>query len=151
MNPRYILLKRDDHGASQGDAGGGPAPSPDSGVDAGASGHSSAMSLSTGGLVAIVVVVVVVTIVGVTTAALFFIAKKREWTMRETLRRSAKKVVAAITPRRTEFPDSVKESMGSTRRGRSKRTDSVPPTPRLRPEDLEKGPAQSVTTKKSRR
>ncbi|KAK4093238.1 hypothetical protein Purlil1_2395 [Purpureocillium lilacinum] len=144
MYPRSFLLSRDDHGTSQGDAGGGSAPTPESGVEAGASGSSSAMSLSTGGLVAIVVVVVVATIVGVTTATLFFIAKKREWTMRETLRRSAKKVVAAITPRRSEFPDSVKGSTGSTRRGRAKRADSVPPTPRLRPEDLEKGLAQST-------
>ncbi|KAJ6442054.1 transmembrane alpha-helix domain-containing protein [Purpureocillium lavendulum] len=150
MNPRYFLSSRDDQSPSQGDGGGGPAPDPNSGVEAGASGSSSAMSLSTGGLVAIVVVVVVVVIVGVTTATLFFIAKKREWTVRETLRRSARKVVAAITPRRTEFPDSVKESMGSSRRGRAKRDNSVPPTPRLRPEDVEKGLAKSTTTKKSR-
>lgn len=73
-------------------------------------------------------------------AALFFIAKKREWTMKETLRRSARKVVTALTPRRTEFPSSVKESMGGSSRKRGARLpDDVPPTPRLRPEDLEKG------------
>lgn len=59
-------------------------------------------------------------------AALFFVAKKREWTIRETLRRSARKVVTALTPRsRSEFPRELK--------------DEVPPTPRIRKEDLEKG------------
>ena len=71
-------------------------------------------------------------------AVLFYVAKKREWTVRETIRRSARKVVTALTPRRSEFPKSVKES----RSGRV-RLDDVPPTPRIRPEhlnlDLEKG------------
>lgn len=66
---------------------------------------------------------------------LFYVAKKREWTVKETLRRSAKKVVTALTPRRTEFPKSVKESIGSSR------LDDVPPTPSIKPQylDLEKG------------
>jgi hypothetical protein len=40
-----------------------------------------------------------------------------------------------LTPRRSEFPKSVKESGGRSR------LDDVPPTPRIRPEylDLEKG------------
>jgi hypothetical protein len=40
-----------------------------------------------------------------------------------------------LTPRRSEFPKSVKQS------GRRSRLDDVPPTPRIRPEylDLEKG------------
>jgi hypothetical protein len=59
--------------------------------------------------------------------------------MKETLRRSARKVVTALTPRRTEFPRSVKES--GSRGGRRSRLDDVPPTPRVKPEylDLEKG------------
>lgn len=71
----------------------------------------------------------------VASSVLFFVAKKREWTVKETLRRSARKVVTALTPRRSEFPKSVKESGGRSRR------DDVPPTPRIRPEylDLEKG------------
>jgi hypothetical protein len=75
----------------------------------------------------------------VATSVLFFVAKKREWTIKETLRRSAKKVVTALTPRRSEFPRSVKESTG---RGGRTRLDDVPPTPRIKPEyvDLEKGP-----------
>ena len=68
--------------------------------------------------------------------ALFFIAKKREWTVKETIRRSAKRVVTALTPRRTEFPKSVKNPVG---RGGRMRLDDVPPTPRIKPSDLEKG------------
>ncbi|KND90589.1 hypothetical protein TOPH_04785 [Tolypocladium ophioglossoides CBS 100239] len=133
------------------DAGGGPVPGPDSGVEAGASGNSNAMGISTGGFIAIIVVVVVVSVMGVTTAALFFVAKKREWKVRETVRRSARKVVTALTPRRTAFPDSVKKSTGSSRRGRAKAADDVPPTPRLRPEDVEKGLAHAEVKSKGRK
>lgn len=75
---------------------------------------------------------------------LFYLAKKREWKVRESIRRSARKVVTALTPRRSEFPRSVKESSGNSSRGRL-RLDDVPPTPKLRPEDVEKGLAQSTT------
>lgn len=73
----------------------------------------------------------------VASAVLFYLAKKKEWKVRESIRRSARKVVTALTPRRSEFPRSVKES-GKTSRGRV-RLDDVPPTPRLKPEDIEKG------------
>ena len=56
--------------------------------------------------------------------------------MKETLRRSARKVVTALTPKRSEFPRSVKDSVG--RGGRMNKLDEVPPTPRV-PRDLEKG------------
>ncbi|KAK6080625.1 hypothetical protein SCUP234_05171 [Seiridium cupressi] len=105
---------------------------------AGAAGSTTgAVELSHGALVAIIVVVVIVAIGGIGSAVLFYLAKKKEWKVRESIRRSAKKVVTALTPRRSEFPRSVKES-GRTSRGRV-RLDDVPPTPRLRPEDLEKG------------
>ncbi|KAK4043137.1 hypothetical protein C8A01DRAFT_43918 [Parachaetomium inaequale] len=110
---------------------------PDGSIDgssAGAAGPSSGgVVLSHSALVAIIVVVVVVAVFGIASSALFFVAKKREWTVRETIRRSARKVVTVLTPRRSEFPKSVKE-------GRS-RLDDVPPTPRIKPEylDLEKG------------
>ncbi|EGS19912.1 uncharacterized protein CTHT_0044050 [Thermochaetoides thermophila DSM 1495] len=105
------------------------------GSAAGASGSSSGgIHISRGALIAIIVIVIVVASFGIATSILFYIAKRREWTVKETLRRSAKKVVDALTPRRTEFPKSVKESMG---RG------DVPPTPRIKPEyfdeDVEKG------------
>ncbi|KAK8085065.1 hypothetical protein PG997_006336 [Apiospora hydei] len=117
---------------------------PNSAIDSteGASGSSpGAIEISHGGMVAIIVVVSVVAVLGISMAVLFYVAKKREWKIRETLRRSARKVVTALTPRRTEFPKSVKESSGRTSRGRV-RLDDVPPTPRLRPEDIEKGYAR---------
>ncbi|KAK4134928.1 hypothetical protein BT67DRAFT_347338, partial [Trichocladium antarcticum] len=112
----------------------------DDGSSAGAAGTSnSGLILSRGALIAIIVVVVGVALVGIATSVLFFVAKKREWTVKETLRRSARKVVTVLTPRRSEFPRSVKESTG---RGGRTRLDDVPPTPRIKPEylDLEKGP-----------
>ncbi|PHH90598.1 hypothetical protein CDD83_3204 [Cordyceps sp. RAO-2017] len=130
------------HKSYQGDTGGGSAPVAESGVEAGASGSSSAaMGISTGGLITIVVIVVVVSLIGATTTTLFFLAKKREWKVREKVRRSARRVATALTPRRAEFPDSVKKSRNSTRWGRGKPADEMPSSPRLRPRDLEKGTA----------
>ncbi|TPX10247.1 uncharacterized protein E0L32_001444 [Thyridium curvatum] len=117
--------------------------SSDGGNAAGASGSSpGAVEISRGAMAAIIVVVCVVGIIGISTSILFYVAKKREWKVRETLRRSARKVVTALTPRRSEFPRSVKES-GSGKSRRHVRLDDVPPTPRLKPEDLEKGLQQA--------
>lgn len=139
--------------------------------DAGAGGGSTdnTFALSEGGLIAIIVIVVLVAILGskspcpprtctspasmlttekkVGTASLFYVAKKREWRVRETLRRSARKVVTALTPRRTEFPSSVRDGPRRSKSGRT-RLDDIPPTPRLRPEDVEKGLAAKVNVKK---
>ncbi len=140
-----------------GDNSGGGGADVDGSI-AGASGTSTGgLVLSRGALIAIIVVVVVVALVGsmspqspppnlpfrltnlpsrtVASSVLFFVAKKREWTVKETLRRSARKVVTVLTPRRSEFPRSVKEGSGRAR------FDDVPPTPRIKPEylDLEKG------------
>ncbi|KFH46358.1 hypothetical protein ACRE_027720 [Hapsidospora chrysogenum ATCC 11550] len=136
-----ILPRNDLPDDMAGDAGGTTAPGVESGTEGGALGGSgSAVSMSTGGLVAIVVVVVVVAILGIVTGTLFFVAKKREWTMKETLRRSARKVKTALTPRRAEFPSSVKDPQhSSTRRGRARIPDDVPPTPKWRSGDVEKG------------
>ena len=84
-------------------------------------------------------------VVVVASSVLFYVAKKREWTVRETIRKSTRKVVAALTPRRSEFPRSVKESTGGRSKGGRVRLDDVPPTPRLKPEDLEKGYGPQVT------
>lgn len=46
--------------------------------------------------------------------------------------------MTALTPRRSEFPKSVKDSTGRRGGGRVK-LDDVPPTPRIQPDDLEKG------------
>ncbi|KAK4201104.1 hypothetical protein QBC40DRAFT_278852 [Triangularia verruculosa] len=129
-NSPFPLTPTEDDVAGHGSA--------DDGSLAGASGTSSGgITISKGALVAIIVVVVVVALVGIASSVLFYVAKKREWTVKETIRRSARKVVTVLTPRRSEFPRSVKEGKG----GRV-RLDDVPPTPRLTPErleDLEKG------------
>ena len=57
------------------------------------------------------------------------------------MRRSAKRMVTALTPRRSEFSSHLKESGdGGGKRARNvkMRLEDVPPTPRFRPEDLEK-------------
>lgn len=150
----FLLSARQEHG----DAGGDTAPGVGEGSDAGASGDSSGNSvgISTGGLIAIIVVVVVVAILGVTMGVLFYFAKKREWTMKETIRRSARKVATALTPRRSEFPASVKDTESTasfkvSRRSRRKTDHDVPPTPRLRPEDVEKGLSQAGARSKDRK
>ncbi|KAK3941673.1 hypothetical protein QBC46DRAFT_98927 [Diplogelasinospora grovesii] len=115
---------------------------PTDGSAAGASGSSqnSSFQLSRGGLIAIIVVVVFVTVFGIGSAVLFFVAKKREWKVRETMRKSMRKVVTALTPRRSEFPKSVKESSGGGRGGGRSKLNDVPPTPRIPKHlDLEKG------------
>jgi hypothetical protein len=68
---------------------------------------------------------------------LFYVAKKREWKVRESLRRSARRVVTALTPKRSEFPKSVKDGQGRASRSRGRDGD-VPPTPK-KPVDVEKG------------
>ncbi|KAM7207486.1 hypothetical protein V8F20_002172 [Naviculisporaceae sp. PSN 640] len=155
-------------GADVGPGTPGSASGPaEDGTAAGASGSSSnGIVISRGGLIAIIIVVVLVALVGILSAVLFYIAKKREWTMRETIRKSARKVVTALTPRRTEFPKSVKDfnpsgtgsRSGSKSRGNKSSLDEVPPTPRIKPEhfvlDLEKGSPErgqrSLTDKKKR-
>ncbi|KAI1416390.1 hypothetical protein F5Y13DRAFT_116632 [Hypoxylon sp. FL1857] len=124
---------------TEGDSGPGSISSGGSIDDsAGASGSSpGAVQISHGAIVAIIVVVAVVCVLGIAMAVLFYLAKKREWKVRESIRRSARKVVTALTPRRSEFPKSVKDSRGRVR------LDDVPPTPKLRPEDVEKGLAKA--------
>jgi hypothetical protein len=123
-------------------------------------------------MIAIIVVVVVVALIGsknnapkkavhgtvtdkcslVASSVLFYLAKKREWRVRETIRKSARRVVTALTPRRTEFPKSVKDGLGGQRSKNGRmRLDDVPPTPRLKPEDLEKGLQIGPVPKKSKR
>ena len=122
--------------------------------DAGAAGPSSgSIQLSTGALVAVIVAVAVVVIGGselekspreatfancriVASSVLFYIAKKRSWEVRKTIRRSAKRVVTALTPRRSTFPKDVHQKR-PTRSGMT-RIEEEPHTP-SRSIDLEKG------------
>ncbi|ROT36268.1 hypothetical protein SODALDRAFT_335344 [Sodiomyces alkalinus F11] len=124
------------------------------GVDseAGASGSSpGAVNLSEDAIIAIIVVVSVFAVLGIGMAVLFYVAKKREWKIRENIRKSARKVVIAMTPRRSEFPKELKDSMPKSKRGHRKLSDDVPPTPRLGPEDLEKGIPAEVRGKKTKK
>lgn len=142
----------------------------DDGTEAGASGQDSGGNISQGAMIAIIVVVVTVSVIGstsipsqplsliprltrtppkVASAVLFFLAKKREWKVRENLRKSARKVVTALTPRRTEFPRELKDGGGPRSKHRA-RLDDVPPTPKLKPEDLEKGLAGKWGARKMR-
>lgn len=101
------------------------------------------MYLPQGALIAIIVIAAVIALVGIGMAILFYVAKKREWKMREKLRQSARKVVNALTPRRSEFPKEVRNA----HRGRKGiRLDDVPPTPRLTPEDIEKGLSVNISS-----
>ncbi|KAK5443510.1 hypothetical protein LTS15_010655 [Exophiala xenobiotica] len=96
-------------GVEPGDIGGG-APGTGS-QNVGAQGSDTgSVKLSVGATVAIAVVVSVVVLLGGTTAILFFLAKKRQWKIKEGLRRSASKVKSAvkavttpITPKRMTF------------------------------------------------
>lgn len=144
-------------GSQAGDAG-----SANSGVNsaAGAAGSDTgSITLSRGAIIAIVIVVSCVVIFGskfsfpyyakflhnerrldlwpdtalVASAVLYYIAKKRSWEVRKSIRRSARKVATALTPRRSEFPRSVKRSSRAMTR-----IDEVPPTPRTRSNDVEK-------------
>lgn len=138
-------------GPSAGDAG---STAGSGGSDAGASGSDSgSFTLSKGGIIAIIVVVVFVVLFGselnpevraegctditiVTSSVLWYLAKKRSWEVRKTIRRSARRVATALTPRRTTFPKDVldrRPTKGLTR------IDEVPPTPKMRGSDVEKG------------
>jgi hypothetical protein len=74
---------------------------------------------------------------------LFYLAKKRSWEVRATIRRSARRVATALTPRRSEFPSSVKQGRRSSKN--MSRIDEVPPTPKIKGVDLEKGNVKTKT------
>ncbi|KAF2735861.1 hypothetical protein EJ04DRAFT_401405, partial [Polyplosphaeria fusca] len=61
--------------------------------DAGAEGSSKgAFALSKGGLIAIIVVAVIVAVGGTGSAVLFWLAKKRQWDVRQSLRRASRRL-----------------------------------------------------------
>ena len=94
----------DENGTSANDPSNPSTPDPDV---AGAAGpEKSGINLSRGSIIAIGVVVGVVVILGLTSAVLFYVAKKRQWEVRKSLRRSTRRVTTAIrahTPVRTNF------------------------------------------------
>ncbi|KAF2796925.1 hypothetical protein K505DRAFT_236687 [Melanomma pulvis-pyrius CBS 109.77] len=61
--------------------------------DAGAAGASKgAFTLSKGGLAAIIVVAVLVAVGGTASAILFWLAKKRQWNVRQSIRRASRRL-----------------------------------------------------------
>ncbi|PLB55300.1 hypothetical protein P170DRAFT_37576 [Aspergillus steynii IBT 23096] len=72
---------------------------------AGAEGPSDdGVGVSSTGMIILCTIVGVVAVIGISSAALFFVAKRRQWAMRETLRRSARHVVDAVkTPLTPKF------------------------------------------------
>ncbi|CAG8975690.1 hypothetical protein HYALB_00007894 [Hymenoscyphus albidus] len=105
---------------------------------AGAAGHDAgSITLSRGAIIAIIVIASVVCIFGIAMSVLWYFAKKRSWEVRATLRKSARKVASALTPRRTTFPKDVQTPRRSTR-GLTK-IEEVPNTPRNQNNDIEKG------------
>ena len=62
-------------------------------------------------------------------------AKKRSWQVRESIRRSARRVATALTPRRSTFPKDVhsRSNQGLTK------IDEVPTPKRAKAADVEKG------------
>ncbi|XMA09371.1 hypothetical protein WAI453_002162 [Rhynchosporium graminicola] len=119
-------------GPAAGDAGSSPT-SGDSTAGAAGADHGS-IAISKGGIVAIIVVAVSVCIFGAVSAILFYLAKKRSWQVRESIRRSAKRVATALTPRRSTFPKDVhsRSSRGLTR------IEEVPTPRRSKTADVEK-------------
>ncbi|KAL5338856.1 hypothetical protein BJX70DRAFT_398239 [Aspergillus crustosus] len=88
---------------------------------AGAAGPGSGGGMSSGGMIALCVIVGVVVIIGFSSAALFYVAKKRQWAMREALRRSAKSVVRAVkTPLTPRFPRNQRPAVGDSSRDRNR-------------------------------
>ena len=80
----------------------------------------------------------------VVSTVLFYLAKKRSWEVRATIRRSAKKVATALTPRRTTFPKGVMDERIKQKGNRGmSRIEEVPPTPRLTNHDIEKAHAKA--------
>ncbi|CAG8951205.1 hypothetical protein HYFRA_00007952 [Hymenoscyphus fraxineus] len=105
---------------------------------AGAAGHDAgSITLSRGAIIAIIVIASMVCIFGIAMSVLWYFAKKRSWEVRATLRKSARKVASALTPRRTTFPKDVQNPRRSTR-GLTK-IEEVPNTPRNQNNDIEKG------------
>ncbi|KAF2009583.1 hypothetical protein BU24DRAFT_380079 [Aaosphaeria arxii CBS 175.79] len=102
--------------------------------EAGAEGASKgAFNISKGGLIAIIVVAVLVAVAGGASAVLFWLAKKRQWDVRQSLRRASRRLTG-----RGDVPKRPNRRTGV-------RLDSPPPSKANRsPRDIEKGlPASS--------
>jgi len=69
-------------------------------VEAGASGSASGgFSLSRGGMIAIIVVVVTVAVLGILSITLFIVAKRRQWKVRESIKRASRRLTGRTAPK----------------------------------------------------
>ncbi|KAF1995384.1 hypothetical protein P154DRAFT_538868 [Amniculicola lignicola CBS 123094] len=99
--------------------------------DAGAAGGSKeAFNLSKGALIAIIVVAVFVAILGIASAVLFWLAKKRQWDVRQSIRRAS---------RRFTGKSNVASKRENRRTGVRLNSPKLPTTRSNRDKDLEKG------------
>ncbi|KAF1923020.1 uncharacterized protein M421DRAFT_426256 [Didymella exigua CBS 183.55] len=92
--PLLALAQDSDSGSELPPAGyNGGSDNPQSSDDAGAAGSSKgAFELSSGGLIAIIVVAVIVVIGGIASATLWWLAKKRQWDVRQSIRRASRRM-----------------------------------------------------------
>lgn len=94
-----------------------PGQSGGGGIDTeeGASGSdAAAFRLSKGGLAAILIVVILVSLFGIASIILFIVAKRRQWTMRQTLTRASRRLTGRFTQPKT--PQTVSAANRRSRR-----------------------------------
>ncbi|KAI9702745.1 MAG: hypothetical protein M1836_007959 [Candelina mexicana] len=86
-------------GLTSGDVGNDPSKWSNSNSNAGASGTNTGfVGVSSGAQTAIIIVVVLVAVGGIASAILFYLAKKRQWKVRQTIRRSARRLTGTFKP-----------------------------------------------------
>ncbi|KAF1359244.1 hypothetical protein EJ07DRAFT_156154 [Lizonia empirigonia] len=97
--PLLALAQDSNSGSELPPAGyNGGSDNPQNSDDAGAAGSSKgAFELSSGGLVAIIVVAVIVVIGGIGSATLWWLAKKRQWDVRQSIRRASRRITGRST------------------------------------------------------
>ncbi|KAL2002926.1 hypothetical protein VTN02DRAFT_5523 [Thermoascus thermophilus] len=114
--------------------------------EAGAAGPSSgSINLSTRDQIIIFTIVGILVVFGVTSAILYLHAKKRQWKVRASIRRSARRVTEAIkTPLTPRFPKSPRVPPVPPRDPRREM-----PQKKQEPPDLEKGLQDDIAPTKS--
>ncbi|KIX04012.1 uncharacterized protein Z518_07565 [Rhinocladiella mackenziei CBS 650.93] len=106
-----VLAQTGDGGGAEGVEPGDIGSDPGYSENAGASGaDTGSVNLSHGATIAIAVVVSIVVVLGITMTVLFYLAKKRQWKIKEGIRRSARRVTSAVkavttplTPKKMTF------------------------------------------------
>ncbi|KAF2207931.1 hypothetical protein CERZMDRAFT_101954 [Cercospora zeae-maydis SCOH1-5] len=87
------VLKRQGSSTASESETGITGPGSDIDADAGASGsQSGSFDLSKGGLIAIIVVVAFVAIIGVASTVLWVLAKRRQWNVRQSIKRASRRL-----------------------------------------------------------